>query len=96
MYRYVYKIAMHLITMFLIPCTVLIALNILLIREVHMSTKLRLRYRNKRSDETLLARSENNLTLLIIIIVSVFLFCQMPSLIDTAQLDTRDIVQSGI
>ena len=74
-YRYVYKIAMYVIVLKVIPFGILIVLNGLLIYRVRQSN---IRY----LENSIRTRRENNLTKMLIIVVMVFLICMAPAIVD--------------
>ena len=74
-FRHVYFLYMHMCVMLIVPFAVLAVLNLMLIRAVKQSEKTQGRITNR-------TRRENNLTVMLISVVVVFLLCQVPSIID--------------
>ena len=74
-YQHVYFIYLNMTIMLICPFTVLAALNALLIKAVHQSQKTQ-RTMNH------VQHRENNLTMMLISVIIVFLICQVPSIID--------------
>jgi hypothetical protein len=82
-FRHIYFIYMHIIVMLLVPFIVLAVLNSLLIRAVKQSERVTGRVPTKQ-------KRENNLTVMLIAIVVVFLACQVPSIVDNICAATLD------
>ncbi|KAI0229639.1 FMRFamide receptor, partial [Lamellibrachia satsuma] len=75
MFRHVYFIYMHMCVMLIIPFLLLAVLNLQLCRAVKRSQNIAGKVTNSQ-------RRENNLTMMVISVVAVFLICQVPSIID--------------
>jgi len=75
MFRHVYFIYMHMCVMLVIPFLLLAVLNLQLCRAVKRSHSIAGKVTNSQ-------RRENNLTMMVISVVAVFLVCQVPSIID--------------
>ena len=74
-FQEVYFIYTYLVVMFLLPFSLLTVLNILLIRAVN-------RAKAKRHSITSSNSKETNLTVMLIVVINVFLACQLPALVD--------------
>ncbi|GAB1606793.1 FMRFamide receptor [Argonauta hians] len=74
-YREVYFIYLNLLVMFLMPFTLLTYLNTCLINAIRTSRKCRMQMSSS-------AVRENNMTVMLISVVVVFLVCQLPSIAD--------------
>ena len=74
-FQEVYFIYTYLIVMFLLPFSLLTVLNILLIRAVNHAKATRHAITSSSSKET-------NLTVMLIVVINVFLACQLPALVD--------------
>ena len=74
-FRQIYFIYLNMFVMFLIPFLILAVFNVLLVKAVQESRKARAQM-NART-----AR-ENNLTIMLIVVILVFLLCQLPSIAD--------------
>ena len=74
-FQEVYFIYMYLFIMFLLPFGLLTVLNILLIRAVNHAKATRDSITSSNSKET-------NLTVMLIVVINVFLGCQLPALVD--------------
>lgn len=75
LFKEVYFIYAYLCIMFLIPFTLLTVLNILLIRAVNKARATRNCMSSSSSKDT-------NLTVMLIVVINVFLGCQLPALVD--------------
>ncbi|ESO81957.1 hypothetical protein LOTGIDRAFT_66365, partial [Lottia gigantea] len=75
-YRHVYLIYFQLIFMFLIPFAILLVLNMALIKAVKRSRQ------NIRRISSSSRTNDNNLTVMLISVIFVFLFCQFPTIVD--------------
>lgn len=74
-YKEVYFIYLNLLVMFLMPFTLLTYLNTCLINAIRTSRKSRMQMSSS-------AVKENNMTIMLISVVVVFLVCQLPSIAD--------------
>ena len=74
-FQEVYFIYTYLVVMFLLPFSLLTVLNILLIRAVNRAKATRHSITSSNSKET-------NLTVMLIVVINVFLACQLPALVD--------------
>lgn len=72
-YNYLYEIASYCVFVFLVPLLILIVLNVLLVRELKRANQSRRTICSRRNAE------ENNITLVIIVIILVFIVCQSPA-----------------
>lgn len=80
-YRHVYFIYMQLIVMLLVPTILLVVLNTLLIRAVKKSQKTQGRVCSSHNGASR-TRRDNNLTIMLISVIFVFIICQVPSIAD--------------
>ncbi len=84
-FQHIYFIYMHLFFMLVIPFMVVMVLNLFLARAVRRSATAQGKVSHKQ-------RRENNLTVMLISVVAVFLICQVPSIFDnifSVTLDTK-------
>ena len=89
-FRHVYFIYMYICVMFVIPSCILAILNSLLIRAVKLSqTTQGLICSTSKGT----VRRENNLTIMLISVIFVFLICQMPSIADNICFATLETIQ---
>jgi len=77
LYNVVYGNVFYTVFMLLIPLVVLAGLNVRLIREVKALGRRRLEMRRKNSRQA----QDNNVTLVLIVVVLVFIVCQTPALV---------------
>lgn len=75
-YNILYEIVSYCLFVFLIPLLILLVLNLHLIRELKRAQKNRKAMANRKNTE------ENNITLVIIVIILVFIVCQSPASIN--------------
>ena len=87
-YRQVYFIYLQLCVMFVVPSCILVVLNSLLIRAVKLSRQTQGRICSSSSTNSV--RRDNNLTVMLISVIFVFLICQMPSIADNICYATLD------
>nr|ANO39061.1 GCR096 [Schmidtea mediterranea] len=81
-HKFYYSYA-YIVIMFFIPLLVLSSMNYMLIRELKNSQLYVLNDTNKSliSSKSRRIRSDNNVTRMIVVVVSIFIFCQFPALI---------------
>ena len=84
LYQHIYFIYMNIFIMLLLPFTVLTVLNILLIRAVRKSSQTEGKQVSKKQ------KTENNLTVMLISVVGVFLVCQISSIVDNIFMATLE------
>ncbi|KAK2149745.1 hypothetical protein LSH36_438g02034 [Paralvinella palmiformis] len=85
LYQHVYFIYMNIFIMLLLPFAVLTALNILLVRAVRRSSRA-----EGKQVVSSKQRNENNLTVMLISVVAVFLVCQISSIFDNIFMATLE------